>query len=73
MNKLNSTFDLIEMSPRLTVNLSDKVIDYKVTKSLSDIGNTSLPVGQLLVSTGEIVIFDDDQSFNEENVVPYFL
>ena len=67
MNKLNSTFDLIEMSPRLIVNLSDKVVDYTIRKSLSDIGNTSLPVGQLLASTGTISIFDDDQAFNENN------
>ena len=67
MNKFDSTFDLIEMSPRLAVNLSDKVIDYTITKSLSDIGNTSLPVGQLLASTGSISLFDDDQAFNENN------
>jgi hypothetical protein len=67
MNKFDSTFDLIEMSPRLAVNISDKVIDYSINKSLSDIGNTSLPVGQLLASTGQISLFDDDQAFNENN------
>jgi hypothetical protein len=67
MNKFDSTFDLIEMSPRLVANISDRVVDYKVTKVLSDIGSTSLPVGQLLASTGEINLFDDDQSFNHEN------
>jgi hypothetical protein len=67
MNKFDSTFDLIEMSPRLAANISDKVIDYSVNKSLSDIGNTSLPVGQLLASTGQISLFDDDQAFNENN------
>jgi len=67
MNKFDTTFDLIEMSPRLVVDLSDKVIDFKITKILSDIGVTSLPVGQLLASTGQINIFDDDQAFNENN------
>ena len=67
MNKFDCTFDLIEMSPRLVANVSDKVIDYTVTKVLSDIGNTSLPVGQLLASTGDINIFDEDQSFNYDN------
>ena len=67
MNKLDSTFDLIEMSPRLVVDLSDKVIDYRVTKMLSDLGNSSIPVGQLLASTGEMTIFDDDQAFNDNN------
>jgi len=67
MNKFDSTFDLIEMSPRLIGNISDSVLDFKVTKSLSDIGNTSLPVGQLLASTGNITIFDHDRSFNINN------
>ncbi len=67
MNKFDSTFDLIEMSPRLVVDISDKVIDFKITKTLSDIGVTSLPVGQLLASNGSLTVFDDDQAFNEEN------
>jgi hypothetical protein len=67
MNKFDSTFDLIEMSPRLVVDVADKVIDFTITKTLSDIGVTSLPVGQLLASTGSLSIFDDDQAFNEYN------
>jgi len=67
MNKYESTFDLIEMSPRLAVDISNKVIDFKITKTLSDIGTTSLPVGQLLASNGEISLFDDDQAFNDQN------
>ena len=67
MNKFDSTFDLIEMSPRLVVDISNKVIDFKITKTLSDIGVTSLPVGQLLASNGTISVFDDDQAFNEQN------
>jgi hypothetical protein len=67
MNKFDSTFDLIEMSPRLVVDISNKVINFRVNKSLADLGSTSLPVGQLLASTGDISIFDDDQSFNPNN------
>jgi hypothetical protein len=67
MNKQDSTFDLIEMSPRLLVDMSDKVIDYRVTKMLSDLGNSSIPVGQLMASNGELNIFDDDQAFNDNN------
>jgi hypothetical protein len=67
MNKFDSTFDLIEMSPRLVVDISDKVIDFNITKTLSDIGVTSLPVGQLLASTGSLSVFDDDQAFNSYN------
>jgi len=67
MNKFDSTFDLIEMSPRLVADISDRVIDFKVTKVLSDLGITSMPVGQLLASTGNLSLFDYDQAFNEEN------
>jgi hypothetical protein len=67
MNKKDSSFDLIEMSPRLLVNMSDKTLDYNIKKSLGDLGTTSLPVGQLLASTGSMTIFDEDQSFNMNN------
>ena len=67
MNKFDSTFDLIEMSPRLVANISNKTMEYKVTKQASGLGATSLPVEQLLASTGSILIFDDDQAFNENN------
>ena len=67
MNKFDSTFDLIEMSPRLAVDISDKVIDFRINKTLSDIGVTSMPVGQLLASSGQLSLFDDDQAFNPEN------
>ena len=67
MNKFDSTFDLIEMSPRLVANISNKTMEYKVTKQSSGLGSTSLPVEQLLASTGSISIFDDDQAFNENN------
>jgi len=67
MNKLDSTFDLIEISPRLVADISDKVIDYRITKRLSDLGNNSIPVGELLASNGELNIFDNDQAFNDNN------
>ena len=67
MNKFDSTFDLIEMSPRLVVDVSDKVVNYNIKKTLSDLGKTSLPVGQLLASTGNLLMFDDDQAFNDNN------
>lgn len=67
MNKFDSCFDLIEMSPRLVVDISNKVTEFKINKSLSDIGNTSLPVGQLLASNGTLNLFDDDQAFNDNN------
>lgn len=68
MNKFDSTFDLIELSPRLSVDLSDKVKGFTVTKSASDLGVSGLPVGQLLASTGSVDIFDYDQAFFPTNI-----
>jgi hypothetical protein len=67
MSTQGAMFDLIEMSPRLVADLSDKTVAYSVSKMASDIGNSGIPVGQLLASTGSISIFDYDQSFNEYN------
>ena len=67
MDTQNSTFDLIEISPRLSVNLTDKVQSFSLTKNASDLGVSGMPVGQLLASTGSLSIFDYDQSFNSKN------
>lgn len=67
MNKANCTFDLIELSPRLVGNITEKVQSFSITKTLSDLGTYSLPTGALLASTGNISLFDDDLSFNENN------
>lgn len=67
MNVFESTLDLLELSPRLTVDLSDKVTEFGIKKSASDLGVSGLPVGQLLASTGTLNLFDYDQAFYEEN------
>lgn len=67
MNKAGATFDLIELSPRLTVNMSDFTESYSLTKPASDIGNTGLPVGQLLAGTGSVTLFDSEQAFSQNN------
>jgi hypothetical protein len=67
MNKIDSTFDLIEISPRLVVNITDKVTDFSINKIMSDLSISSLPVAQLLASTGDLALFDDDQAFNDNN------
>jgi hypothetical protein len=67
MSKFNSTFDLIEMSPRLVADFSDRTMSYSIDKIASDIGNSGFPVGDLSVSTGSIDIFDYDQAFNINN------
>ena len=68
MNKPECTFDLIEFSPRLFANISDNISSIQITKTMSDLGNGSIPVGNIIASTGSIDIFDDDFSFNRNNV-----
>lgn len=67
MQNPNSVFDLIEISPRLTADISSMTKDLKITKMASDLGNAGLPVSQLLASNGTISIFDHDNSFNKNN------
>ena len=67
MKKFDSTFDLIEFSPRLAADLSDRLISFSVNKSASDLGVSGMPVGQLLASTGNVELFDFDDSFNSLN------
>jgi hypothetical protein len=67
MNKVDSIFDLIELSPRLAVNLSEKVESFNLTKAASDLGNSGMPVGQLLAGVGSVTLFDYDLSFSSIN------
>jgi hypothetical protein len=67
MKNPNHTFDLIEMSPRLIADISERVIDYNITKTMGDMGNTSLPLGSLLASTGTIQLSNNDGIFSESN------
>jgi hypothetical protein len=77
MNKTNCAFDLIEMSPRLVADLSDKTTGFSITKPASDLGLSGMPVGQLLAGTGDLTLFDYDLAFsvNNENsiIAPYIM
>jgi hypothetical protein len=67
MSRPDVTFDLIELSSRLAVDMTDRVIEYTIQKTASDLGVAGLPVSQLLASTGSIEIFNFDEAFNENN------
>jgi len=67
MNTSDTPFDLIEMSPRLVVDLSDKTKDFSINKSSADLGTDGLPIGRLLASTGSLSLFDYDMAFNIHN------
>ena len=69
MNKFGSTFDLIEMSPRLVADITDMTSEYSLSKIASDLGSAGMPVGQLLASNGSITMFDVDQAFNNQNAL----
>lgn len=75
MSKLDVPFELIELSPRLAIDMTDITKDYTINKVASDLGVSGLPVGQLLASTGSITIADFDQVFNTNNldsvIAPY--
>jgi hypothetical protein len=67
MSKNDAVFDLIELSPRLSINLTERVQSYNITKPASDLGVSGMPVGQLLAGTGTVEIFDYDRAFSESN------
>lgn len=71
MNTNDSSFDLIELSPRLAANITDITESFNVKKTASDLGLSGLPVGQLIAGSGQINIFDYDQSFNPNNTYNY--
>jgi len=68
MNVPQCTFDLIEMSPRIVVDFTEKTTNFEITKTMADLGNSSIPVGNVLAAVGTIEILDDDSSFNLNNI-----
>jgi len=67
MNVFDSTLDLIELSPRLAIDITDRTSDFSIQKQASDLGVSGMPVGQLLAATGNIEIFDFDRAFSKNN------
>jgi hypothetical protein len=63
----NKPFELIELSPRLKVDITDYVLDYEINKNImaTDFG---LPVGGLVASTGGVNLSNHDGVFTELNV-----
>ena len=61
-----TTFDLIELSPRLKADVSNYVVTFETNRSLAK-SNTGLPVGGLVASTGQITLMNHDEAFSENN------
>lgn len=62
----DQTFSLIELSPRLRVNISEYVEAFDVTKSTGN-DQTQLPVGGLLASNGRVSLMNFDDAFTLNN------
>jgi len=64
MNTPDSTFDLIELSPRLVADVTDMVESYSIKSAASSMDATDLPVGYLLPGTGDVTLMDTRSIFN---------
>ena len=67
MQNPNTTFDLIEMSPRLVADVTDRTQSFNVSSTMADLGSKTLPVGDLVVSTGTIELNNNDGAFSYES------
>ena len=67
MNVADASFELIELSPRLVFDMTDRISSVSIKKSASDLGVSGMPVGQLSASTGTFDVFDFDNSLNPAN------
>jgi len=66
LNGPETTFDLIELSPRLKADISNYVSDFEINKIMSN-DSTGLPVGGLLASNGNLNLMNYDSAFSEQN------
>jgi hypothetical protein len=67
MSGPNTTFDLIEMSPRLKANISDYTLSYEINKKVAR-PSIGIPVGGISPSDGQLSLMNFDGSFNENNL-----
>jgi len=67
LSRKDYPFELIELSARLAIDLTDMTKSYSIKKVAANLGQTNLPVGELLASTGNISLADYDLAFSLEN------
>lgn len=65
MNRPNTTFDLIELSPRIVFELTDRAASFTVTKTMGDLSQSGLPVGDLRAGTGSIDLSNNDLALTD--------
>ena len=69
MNAVDATLDLIEISPRIVVDLAEITSNFSVTKSMGDLSSAQLPVGSLVAGTGSIGIDNTDMALAESSAI----
>lgn len=71
----DKTFNLIELSPRLRVDLTQYATAYSMVKTIAN-DSAGIPVGGLLASNGDIQLLDHDGAFlssNTSSIVSQYL
>lgn len=67
LSRINGTLDVIELSPRLVVDMTAYTSDFSKNSSIGD-SVLGLPVGSMVSSSGSIKFFNDDNLISNKNV-----
>jgi hypothetical protein len=68
MNTPNTPLDIIEISPRIKIDLTSHTKSFSITKSMGKVDELAVPISGLKPSTGSIDIFDESGAFNPYQV-----
>ena len=67
LSRTNGTLDVIEVSPRLVVDMTSYTSEFSKNSSLGD-STLGLPVGSMVTASGNIRFFNDDNLISNKNV-----
>ena len=67
LSRINGTLDVIELSPRLVIDMTAYTSEFSKNSSLGD-STLGLPVGSMVSSSGSIKFFNDDNLISNKNV-----
>jgi hypothetical protein len=70
MTNSDTTFDLIELSPRLRADISNYVLNYSFTKMIAN-EDVGLPVGALVPTNGDVSFLNFDGAFTKNNTLKF--
>lgn len=69
--KRNGTLDVIEISPRMVVDLSSYVSSFNLESSLGD-NSLGLPVGSVVTGNGKAELFNENNLISNRNILSIF-